>query len=425
VLISSAIPDDNPEVVEAARLGIPVYRRSEFLGRPMAQIIGETVCIAVAGTHGKTTTTSMIAWILSCAGEDPTFIVGGVIRSLGTNARAGSGPHFVIEADEYDRMFLGLSPTVAAITHLEHDHPDCFPTFADMRSAFEQFVNLVPPQGMLVGCGDHPAVATLLESARGREGAVDTIQSCGLECTNDWRATKVRPNDFGGHDFGVRVTGGKGMSDSRQAWGTVRLKAPGIHNVRNALVALAIAHWLGIGRDTIIDALSTFPGVKRRFEVRTLPRSLSGDQPGQDQLVVVDDYGHHPTEIRATLSAARARYGPRPIWAVFQPHTYSRLRTLWHDFRSSFGDADHVIVLDVYSAREQGTLGDSASDLASSLVTEMVHKDVQHIGDVKGAAEHIVARAEPNAVVITLSAGDGNHVGELVLSLWKSRRKRG
>ena len=197
VLISSAIPDDNPEVAEAKRQGIPVFRRSEFLGQPMAQIMGDKIGIAVAGTHGKTTTTSMIAWILTCAGEDPTFIVGGVIRSLGTNARAGSGKHFVIEADEYDRMFLGLSPTVAAITHLEHDHPDCFPSFSDMRLAFEQFVDRVPAEGLLVGCGDQPAVVDLLNRERAREGFSATIQSCGLADTNDWQATEVRTNCAG------------------------------------------------------------------------------------------------------------------------------------------------------------------------------------------------------------------------------------
>jgi UDP-N-acetylmuramate--alanine ligase len=418
VLISSAIPDDNPEVVEANRRAIPVYRRSEFLGRPMAQILGDKVCIAVAGTHGKTTTTSMITWILSCAGQDPTFIVGGVIRSLETNAHAGSGKHFVIEADEYDHMFLGLSPTVAAVTHLEYDHPDCFPTFADMQSAFEQFVSLVPEHGLLVGCGDQPAVDALLHSTRAQRDAVKTIRSCGLGKDNDWQAIQVRPNSLGGHDF-VPCT-----AQGRQAWETVQLAIPGIHNVQNALVALAVADWLGIARSTIVDALSTFPGVKRRFEVRVLPCSVADDRPGAEGLVVVDDYGHHPTKIRATLAAAKSRYGSRPIWAVFQPHTYSRLCTLWDDFRSSFVDADHVLVLDVYAARERDPRnGSGASELASSLAKEMEHADARHIGDMEAAAQYIVSRAEPNAVVITLSAGDGNQVGARVLALWGARQK--
>ncbi len=414
VLISSAIPEDNPEVSEAKRRGIPVYRRSEFLGQPMAQIMGDKIGIAVAGTHGKTTTTSMIAWILACAGEDPTFIVGGVIQALGTNARAGSGRHFVIEADEYDHMFLGLSPTVAAITHLEHDHPDCFPTFADMQAAFERFVALVPPQGMLVGCGDQPAVAALLQRTRERVDAPGTMRSCGLGENNDWQAIEVRANSLGGYDFALRI------QSTERVWGTVRLTAPGMHNVQNALLALSVADWLGIERDRIVDALATYPGVKRRFEVRTAP----GGQADKDRRVVIDDYGHHPTEIRATLAAARARYGRRPLWAVFQPHTYSRLRALWEEFRSSFVDADHVIVLDVYAARDaelrRETLGRSAAELSLAFVEQMAHPDARHIGDLDAAAEHVVSRAEPDAVVITLSAGDGNQVGTRVLELWSA-----
>jgi UDP-N-acetylmuramate--alanine ligase len=438
VLISSAIPDDNPEVVEARRRGIPVYRRSEFLGRPMAQILGDKVCIAVAGTHGKTTTTSMIVWILTCAGQDPTFIVGGVIRSLGTNARAGSGRHFVIEADEYDRMFLGLSPTVAAITHLEHDHPDCFPTFADMRAAFEQFVGLVPKHGMLVGCGDQPAVAALLQGTvrlrrEDRSCAPATIQSCGLGEENDWRAIEVKSNLQGGHDFAVLRPGhladelhpfpaGEG---GRSGQGMiVRLAVPGKHNVQNALIALAIADWLGIDGETIVGALATFPGVKRRFEVRTTAGDPADGCEETDGLVVIDDYGHHPTEIRATLAAARARYGARPLWAVFQPHTFSRLRTLWESFGSSFADADHVIVLDVYAAREEDALGSAASDLASAFVQEMEHEDARYMGDMQAAAAYIVSKAEPDTVVITLSAGDGNEVGTLVMELWGNRRTK-
>jgi UDP-N-acetylmuramate--alanine ligase len=382
----------------------------------MAEIMGEKICIAVAGTHGKTTTTSMITWILECAGKDPTFIVGGVICSLGTNARAGGGEYFCIEADEYDHMFLGLNPQVAAITHLEHDHPDCFPTFADMQRAFEQFIDLVPPGGMLVGCGDQPAVDALLQGARLRENAVETVQSCGIGDANDWQATEIRPNALGGHDFVLLVEQGK------RVWGSIRLAVPGLHNVQNALVALAIADWLGIKGDVIGDALTTFPGVQRRFEVRTATRGATSALAGAEDLVVVDDYGHHPTEIRATLAAARARYGSRPVWAVFQPHTYSRLRALWDDFCASFVHADHVVVLDVYAAREKDVRGGSAaSDLASSLVEAMAHQDARHIGDMTSAAEYIVSQVEPGAVVITLSAGDGNQVGELVLEMWNGQ----
>ncbi len=402
VLVSSAIPDDNLEVVEARRRGLPVFKRAEFLGHLTADKTG----IAVAGTHGKTTTTSMIVWILTQADLDPTFIVGGVIQSLGTNARAGRGSHFVIEADEYDHMFLGLRPTVAAITHLEHDHPDCFPTFDKMRAAFGQFVDLVPPDGLIVGCGDHLAVAALLKRTHGAAdahacvGRRPMVQTCGLGLQNDWQALQVAPNSVGGHDFEISRMG--------ERWGRVRLRVPGIHNVQNATIALAIADWLDVDRKTVCRALETFSGVGRRFEVC-----------GQvDGITVVDDYGHHPTEIRATLAAARARYGERPLWAVFQPHTYSRLKALWDDFTTCFTLADHVIVLDVYAAREIDTLGLSAADL----VTQMEHPDARHIADFGGAADHIVSHAEPSAVIITLSAGDGNQVGVQVLRQWGAKR---
>ncbi len=395
VLISSAIPDDNPEVAEAKRRGIPVYKRAEFLGQPMANLMADKVGIAVAGTHGKTTTASMVAWTLTRAGCDPSFIVGGVVQELGTNARAGRGPHFVIEADEYDRMFLGLSPTVAAITYLEHDHPDCYPAFADMQAAFEQFVDRVPPGGLIVGCADQPAVAALLA----RSGAGATIQTCGLGDRNDWQASAVRVNSMGGHDLGVSRT--VRSTSASGVWGDVRLQVPGVHNVQNALIALAIADWLNIDREMIRHALASFPGVGRRFETQ-----------GQvDGRTVVDDYGHHPTEIRATLAAARARYGARPLWAVFQPHTYSRLKALWDDFQSCFVQADHVIVLDVYAARETDTLGLSAADF----VAQMEHRDARYVADMGDAADYIVGHAEPDAVVLTLSAGDGNQVGRQVL----------
>jgi UDP-N-acetylmuramate--alanine ligase len=345
----------------------------------------------VAGTHGKTTTTSMIIWILVQAGLDPTFIVGGVIDALDTNARAGSGPHFVIEADEYDRMFLGLRPTVAVVTHLEHDHPDCYPTFAEMKAAFEQFVDLVPSQGLIVGCGDQPTVASLLRS-------VDrtAVLSCGIGSQNDWSAAEIWPNPLGGHDVDV--------FRMEKPWGSFRLQVPGVHNVRNALVAAAVADWVGIESGVISQALQTFSGVKRRFQVSDLGTGVT----------VVDDYGHHPTEIRATLAAARSRYGHRPLWAVFQPHTYSRIKALWGDFVNCFVDADHVIVLDVYASRETKTLGVSAADLAA----QIHHPDVRYVAGFDAAAGFIVAHAEPDAVIITFSAGDGNRVGSLVLDQW-------
>lgn len=384
LLVSSAISQDNPEIGEARRRGIPIYKRADWMGHMMAGKVG----VAIAGTAGKTTTTGMLVWILSEAGCDPTFVVGGVIEGLDTNAHAGGGPHFVVEADEYDRMFLGLLPTVAAVTHLEHDHPDCFPTYADMQAAFVDFLALVPADGLIVGCGDHPTLAALLAQTHHAP-----VQTCGLKAGNDWQARELHSHCLGGHDLQV-------YHDSAQ-WGRVQIRLPGLHNVQNALIAIAIAHWLGVEPHAIRRAVSTFPGIERRFQVR--------GQVGQ--IVVIDDYAHHPTKIRATLSAARQRYGGRPLWAVFQPHTYSRTRALWAEFAASFDQADHVVVLDVYAAREKDTLGVRASDLAA----DMVHPDAHYAASLQDAAADIVSRVEPNAVVITLSAGDGNIVADLVL----------
>ncbi|MBN1581352.1 MAG: UDP-N-acetylmuramate--L-alanine ligase [Anaerolineae bacterium] len=394
VLISSAVPEHNPEVVQARREGIPVFKRDAFLGQLMTDKIG----IAIAGTHGKTTTTSMLTVILVEAGLDPTFIVGGIVQQLGTNAHAGKGAHFVIEADEYDRMFLGLKPAVAAVTHLEHDHPDCFPTFADMQDAFESFLDLVPADGLIVGCGDHPAVSALLQSYR-----TIAVQTCGLRDENDWHTARVKSNSLGGHNFEIVRRG--------QAWGSVRLQVPGVHNVQNALIAIAIADWLGIDQKTICQALAAFSGTQRRFEVR-------GEING---VVVVDDYGHHPTEINVTLGGAKIRYGNRPLWAVFQPHTFSRTKALWKAFLACFEQAEHVIVLDIYAAREKEACGISAADLAAEL-TRQGHPDAHYIADFDAAAEYIVQHVEPEAVVITLSAGDGNQVGQNVLSKIDKRR---
>jgi len=384
VLASSAVPEDNVELVAARGRGTPVLKRAEFL----AQLMAGTMGVAIAGTAGKTTTAGMLAWILVQGGLDPSFIVGGVIEGLGTNAQSGHGPHFVIEADEYDRMFLGLVPTVAAVTHLEHDHPDCYPTFAEMRKAFVRFIEPVPSNGLIVGCADHPSVKELLSLEWEA-----TVQTCGLSNANDWYATEVLPNPLGGHDMNVWHSG--------QRWHSVRLRVPGLYNVRNALVALAIADWLGMDRGTICQALRTFSGIGRRFQV--LGRV--------GEMVVVDDYAHHPTKIRAALSAARAHFPERPVWAVFQPHTYSRTRALWGEFVECLGQADHVIVLDVYPARETDTLGVDPAALAA----QITRADARYVRDLHAAVAYLRSHVEPNAVVLSLSAGDGNQVAVRLL----------
>jgi len=388
VIASSAIPASNVEVRAARAAAVPVLRRADLLGQMM---IGQTG-VAVAGTHGKTTTTALIASILLAAGRDPTFIVGGVVTALGTNAHAGGEPLFVVEADEYDRTFLGLRPKVAVVMNIEHDHPDCYPDFADFRAAFEEFVSLVPADGLLVVCSDD-RVAHALATQRQRVGT--SVAFFGLGKEADWRAEEVRTNFAGGVDF-LATHGGEVL-------GLMRLRQPGTYNASNAMAALAVADFLGVPFRVARDALTEFRGVARRFEVK-------GEANG---VTVVDDYAHHPTEIRATLRAARARFAGHPLWAVWQPHTYSRTKVLLEGFAQAFRSADHVIVLPIYAARETDDLGLSSADVAAAIAAP----DVRSSESLEEALVWLGTEVRPGDVVLTLSAGDGNMVGEWLLEV--------
>ena len=382
VVASSAIHDENVELVEARAHNIPINKRAQFLGWLMQGALG----VAVAGTHGKTTTTAMIAQILVGAGRDPSFIVGGHIAALGRSAHAGRDREFVIEADEYDRMFLGLTPTIEVITNVEHDHPDCYPTFDDMLNAFREFIARLPADGWVVACGEDASAAML---ARATAHAL----LYGFKPNLDWHATDVRPNNAGGSDF-LAYHNGKSL-------GIVRLRVPGKHNVLNALAALAATDQLGVPFAAAQDALSEFRGVGRRFEVR-------GEVNG---VTIVDDYGHHPTEIKATLAGARNRYPDQQIWAVLQPHTYSRTKTLLDEFATAFGEADHVIVTAIYASRERDTLGISNRDV----VDRMQHPDARAIDGLADVAAYLKQHVQPGDVVITFSAGDANKISTELL----------
>jgi UDP-N-acetylmuramate--alanine ligase len=380
VLASSAIPETNVELEAADTRGIQVLRRPDFL----PELVEGYRTVAIGGTHGKTTTTAMIAWILDRAGLQPSFIIGGIPHDLGTNSRHGSGEHFVIEADEYDRAFLGLHPTLAVITNVEHDHPDDYPSFEAYAAAFETFVSGVLET--LIVNADDPAAMVLPASDL-------TRITYGLSKGADWRAVDIRGNDAGGVDF-VAVRG-------EQTTGLVRLRLPGEHNVRNALGALAVVQTLGVDFAASRAALADFHGVERRFEV-------VGEQGG---VTVIDDYAHHPSEIRATLAAARQRYGSAQIWAIYQPHTYSRTAALFGELTESFADADHVVVTDIYAAREEPMLGVSGAALAEKIDGS----DVRYISELEEVARELLASVTPNSIVLTLSAGDANRVGRLVL----------
>ncbi len=390
VVQSSAVTEDNPEVQAAKRAGIPVYKRADFLGRLMEDKTG----IAIAGTHGKTTTTAMTAWVLSQLGRDPSFIVGGVVNNLGVNAHAGKSKLFVIEADEYDNMFLGLKPQIAVVTSIEHDHPDFFPTLEAVYGSFERFVDLLPEDGTLIVCAEDAGAAALIPHVR---KAGKNIVSYGMQAdmtinTPLWvQARAVKPNQRGGFDFTVMSN----IASKTSVPVKVSLQVPGEHNVRNALAVLGIVGVLGYSRRKAAQALGEFTGAGRRFQLRGEARGVS----------VFDDYAHHPTEIKATLAGARARYPGRRIWAVWQPHTYSRTQTLFLDFARAFKDADEVIVTEVYAARE------AKQDFTSAeVVSAMPHLSARYIATLPETTRYLLGHLQPGDVVIVLSAGDADQV---------------
>jgi UDP-N-acetylmuramate--alanine ligase len=390
VVRSSAIPDDNPEVIAARAYRIPVLKRADFLGSLMDGKTG----IAIAGTHGKTTTTSMIAWMLSALGQDPSFISGGVLTNLGVNARAGKGKTFVIEADEYDGMFLGLKPVIEVVTNIEYDHPDCYPTLADFQAAFVEFMYHLPADGTLVACAEDSGACDLMDKA---EKLGKTVIPYGLRPTNgtgqplDVYTSVLAPNDKGGFTFSASVLGNAV---------TVELQVPGKHNVRNALAALTVAQLLHLPLADAAQVLAQFSGTGRRFEVR-------GESNG---IVIVDDYAHHPTEIRATLAAARTRYPSRRIWVVWQPHTYSRTQALFSEFATAFVDADEVIVTEVYAARE------AKQSFSSKKVVEAMTRPAHFIADLSEVSSYLITNLRPGDALLVLSAGDADQISTNVLT---------
>ena len=387
VLISSAVPASNPEIRAARARNIPIVERQQFF----PQLLEGYHCLAVAGTHGKTTTTGMVAHILESAGYDPSFIVGGILAGWGTNARAGASRWFVIEADEYGRMFHGLTPKVAVITAIEMDHPDCFADLDEMREAYSQFVRCIEPEGRLIVCSDGDHVRGLLAEMTVE---LPNVVTYGQHEDADYVVSEVQPNAGGGVDM-VVTHGGR-------VWSQGTLGLPGAHNALNATAAMLVAQACGISPEQSAVALRSFAGVLRRFECK-------GEVDG---ITVIDDYAHHPSEIAATLAAARGRYGSRRIWAVLQPHTYSRIETLLDQFAGCMDDADQVIVTDIYAARakERPTID------AHRLVMALAHRSARHIGSLEQVQTHLLDTLQAGDVLITLGAGNGYLIGERVLT---------
>lgn len=395
VVRSSAIPDDNVEVLAALENGIPVLKRVDFLGMLTE---GKSV-VAIAGTHGKTTTTGMVAWMLHQLDLDPSYIIGAVSEDLGSNAHAGKSEIFVIEADEYDGMFLGLTPEIALVTSLEHDHPDCYPTYEDYYQAFKSFAERIREDGVLITCDDDPGAAKLHQHAK--VAGIHT-RRYGIDHSDyDYFARELTLNEDGGYAFEAVCHSVQG--DREVVSVPVSLRIPGKHNVRNALGALAVIDQLGVPLEQAAQALSEFHGTGRRFEIYD---TVGG-------VTLIDDYAHHPTEIRATLEAARKRYPNSMLWAVWQPHTYSRTRTLLDGYKHAFQDADRVLVLEIYAAREAAPEDGFSSQQVVEAIRE-VHSSCHYAADLTEARNILLKRMGVDDVVIVLSAGDADQLNPML-----------
>src|SRR5215468_3525622 len=380
VVRSTAVRDDNPEIIEAHRRSIPVIPRAEMLAELM-RLKPHTV--AVAGSHGKTTTTSMVATVLGHAGLDPTMVVGGVVGAFGSNAHLGTSDLMVVEADESDRSFLMLTPTIAVVTNIDREHMDYYHDMDDVRACFAKFVNSVPFYGSSVLCLDDPnvqAIIPLLERRR---------MTYGLSAQADVSAHGIRYDNNFGSTFSVWR--------GSDVIGDLSLRVPGMHNVYNALAAIAVGFELEVPFDKIVEGLHSFSGAGRRFQAK-------GEV---NDILVVDDYGHHPTEIRATLAAAKLGSGGRRIVVLFQPHRYTRTHDLMQEFARSFNNADTLFITDIYAASEDPIEGVTAEALVSA-ITRFGHKDARYVGKLEDAAAALHAHVQPGDLVLTMGAGTVN-----------------
>jgi UDP-N-acetylmuramate--alanine ligase len=395
VVASSAIRKDNPEIAAAHAQLIPVIQRAEMLAELMRLKYG----IAIAGMHGKTTTTSMVAAVLAAGGLDPTVVVGGRVDAMGSNARLGKSHYLVAEADESDRSFLKLSPILAVVTNIDREHMDCYRDMNDVEQAFLDFIDRVPFYGMAVLCHDDERLRNMLPRLARR------ATTYGMHADADFRIGESQGKCAGKHysHFSVDYRG--------KSLGDFHLHVPGAHNVLNATAAVAVGVGLDIDPERIREALENFRGVDRRFQLRGRVAEVS----------VIDDYGHHPTEIRATLAASR-QCGFRRVHVIFQPHRFTRTRDLLNEFGSAFGDADSVLVLDIYAASEPPIPGITAEELAHR-ISESSGKGeaVRHIATFDEAARVAAELAEPGDMVLTLGAGNVSQLGSIVLQELKTR----
>lgn len=393
LVFSSAVPPDNTEVLEAKRRKIPIIRRSEMLAEVMRLKYG----IGIAGTHGKTTTTSMVSLVLLEGGLDPTVIVGGRLHGFGgSNARLGKGDFIVVEADEFDRSFLSITPTIAVLTTLETDHLDCYRDLEDIKGAFVQFASKVPFYGFVVLCLDEPALQDIMQKLSHKK-----IISYGLNPQADLQAADITFKENNSKFTVVR---------DHNELGQVELRSPGVHNVQNALAAIAVGLELGIPFEKIKLGIEKFTGVYRRWEKKGEVNGIS----------VYDDYAHHPTECKATLSGIKSGWRRRAV-CVFQPHLYSRTRDFYEEFGKSFMHSDVLIVTDVYPAREEQIQG-VTGELIANAAKQFGHKEVHYVPDKKNVPDFLLKIIKRGDIVVTMGAGDIYKFGEEFLSKLKTNK---
>jgi UDP-N-acetylmuramate--alanine ligase len=408
VVTSSAIAVENPEVAEAHKLHVPVIQRAEMLAELMRLKYG----IAIAGMHGKTTTTSMVAAVLAAGGLDPTVVVGGRVDAMGSNARLGKSQYLVAEADESDRSFLKLSPILCVVTNVDREHMDCYRNMRDVKKTFLEFMDRVPFYGMIVACNDDPLLRRLLPEVQRRTVTYGTKRGSDFWIKIPTSAAK------GAAEMGHPPLNTFRVGYRKQDLGEFTLHVPGVHNILNATAAIAVGVGLDVDVEAIRAALDQFRGVDRRFQLRGRAAGVS----------VIDDYGHHPTEIKATLAAAKT-CGFRKIHVVFQPHRYTRTRDLMEEFSTAFGDADSLYVLDIYAASEKPIEGITAEALARSIsskrgsIAGSGELSVRYVSSFADAANSAAAAAQDGDMILTLGAGSVSQLGPLILEKLKEREE--
>ncbi|MDD4564515.1 MAG: UDP-N-acetylmuramate--L-alanine ligase [Eubacteriales bacterium] len=388
VVYSSAVSPDNPERVSAQKNRIPALSRAEVLGILMKEYENS---IAIAGTHGKTTTTSMVSLILENAAKNPTLMIGGHLQEINGNVKIGNSEYFVTEACEYMDSFLELNPKIVIILNIDSDHLDYFKDIEHIASSFDKFVNLVPEEGTVIAFDSNPFVKSILKELR------SNVVTFGFNERCDYHASDIEFNSFGMPSFKIRNNG--------TILCTVQLSIPGEHNIANALAAFACCHGLGITVDSIISTLNAFKGTQRRFDVIGVTRN---------NIKIVDDYAHHPTEIKATLKAAQ-NIPHNDLWCLFQPHTYTRTLALFDEFAESFDMADKIVMSEIYAAREKNIYRISSKELVNEIKRVNPTKDVYYFADFEEIASFVLNNAQSGDLIITMGAGDIYKVAEIIL----------